>query len=114
MELTKLTLELSSRLRTNHLFKVPVIIISNDKTIRLNKYKYMVDKTMKFGVFAIKIRKELRLEPHEALFFFVGDKIIPSYIITIEELDAKYKNKINGFLEIRLAKENTFGNKYSY
>lgn len=85
--------------------RIPCIIVSND--IELVKNKYLVPKNMKFNEFLFSVRKNIKINKEEALFFTINNQI-PSSNTSIIEIYNNLK-KDNGLLYINISKENTFG-----
>jgi hypothetical protein len=75
----------------------------------LSKNKYLVSGTMPFAQFIYVVRKKLKLEPHEAVFFLIGNELMPKTSDTIAFLFENYSNKELGCLYVQILKENTFG-----
>jgi hypothetical protein len=90
--------------------KYPIIVISEDPQLQLEKQKYMVVKTMTFGEFAAIIRARLTLAPDTALFYFVGKyKKCVHHSQSIGELAKEYANEDDKFLAIYFRGESAFG-----
>ena len=89
--------------------RLPIIV---EKSIKskindIDKNKYLVPKEMTLGQFLYVIRKRIKLNPAEALFFFVNN-ILCSNTQNMNEIYNTYKDK-DGFLYITYSSENTFG-----
>lgn len=94
--------------------KRPIII---QPTIECNyvlkKRRYLVDKDMACGELLLLVRKYIKLDAVEALFFYVDnednnykDLLIPSKLISQLYNDHKHSD---GFLYLSFTQENVFG-----
>ena len=104
-------LEESTRIRAKFPDRVPVIVeksgTANNDLPPLKKQKYLVPYDITSGQFMFIIRKRIQLEPHAALFMFIGNELSQS----AELFGNLYENKKDedGFLYITYSGENTFG-----
>jgi len=101
--------EESAKLRQKHPDRVPIIVDRCHKTDpSLDKNKYLVPTDLTVGQFVMVIRKRLttKLGPEKAMFFFVGNTLLPvsSLISQVYKSHAK-----NGYLTITYGLESTFG-----
>ena len=95
------------RLLQLHPDRVPVHVNVGDG-LYLDKYKYLVPRTMTVGEFGVIIRKRMnKLKPYEAIFLFVGNTL-PPQPSTFSELHRQYAEN-NMLLNLEYRKENTFG-----
>lgn len=107
--------EESSRLRNKHQDKIP-IIMEKSNTLHLEmvdknaviKQKYLIDKDLTIGQLLFIIRKQVKLDPSQALFVFVDNKHIPMTTSTLGEVYGKYMDS-DGFLYMTYSGENMFG-----
>ena len=110
-------LEMSTRLRSTHPNRVPIILeLSKDiKHLKLDHKKYLVPSDQSMGGLLNIIRKNMNIGPQEAIFLFCGNNggvLVP----TTRDLTFvynKYKDE-DGFLYITLTMENTFGAMYTF
>lgn len=102
-------LQESTKVMEKYPNKVPIIVSKNtDSGLQdIDKNKYLVSNDMVLSQFIYTIRKRIKLESSEALFFFIGNTI-PNNSKTIGELYNLYKDK-DRFLYITYNSENTFG-----
>lgn len=87
-------------------------LVSKDTTLarlRNNGHMCVVDPTFTFAHIALLVRKRLRLQPHEALFFFVGNSLMTGGTAVCE---AHARHAVDGTLVVRYARENCFGAAY--
>ena len=104
----KINLDKAILLRKKFPSKIPVIVNKLDKDLVLEKRKFLVSEDSTFGQFVYIIRNYLKLEPHEAIFCFIGkSNIIPSTSTIMLTCWEKYKE--NECLYVYITKENTFG-----
>ena len=89
--------------------RIPIIVEKSKgcKLIDIDKNKYLVPNDMILSQFIYTIRKRIKLESSQALFFFI-DNNVPTNSSPIGELYNLYKDK-DGFLYITYTSENTFG-----
>ncbi len=76
----------------------------------LKRNKYLAENEMSFAKFISQLRSDSRLlliGPGEALFFLVGDQMVPNSL-NMGELYSKYKSETD-FLEITIDVEHSFG-----
>lgn len=87
--------------------KIPVILDDIDKNIHIDKCKFLVSRDITFGQFVYVVRKRCSLNKEEGLFFFIDNTLQPMN----ESISIVYKDKKDkdGFLYVKLTKENTFG-----
>lgn len=102
-------LQESTKVMVKYPHKVPIIVSKNtDSSLQnIDKNKYLVSDDLVLSQFIYTIRKRIKLESSEALFFFIGNTI-PNNSKTIGELYNLYKDK-DRFLYITYNSENTFG-----
>lgn len=75
----------------------------------MKKTKYLVHGDMSFGQFAYLIRKNLKLDSHESLFFFVSGDILPKFSVPIKTIYMNHYDPEIRSLYVQILKENTFG-----
>ena len=76
----------------------------------LDKNKFLVPEMLTVGQFMFIVRKRLRLDPGQAIFFFVGGQFLPTASVDMVTLYKDYKDE-DGLLYILYATENTFGGR---
>jgi hypothetical protein len=97
-------------LRSKYYDLVPAIILPN-KEIEICKRRFMLPERENFGFCVASIRRYIKLDPSEAVFFLIDNKII-NMSQNVGEFYKEYKvNKrpIDAFLYITIIKETTFG-----
>ena len=99
----------SSKIIERYPDRIPIIVEKDKKSkIRdIDKNKFLVPNDMTLGQFMYVVRKRIKLDPTEALFFFVNN-ILCNNTQTLGEIYKTYKDK-DGFLYILYTSENTFG-----
>ena len=99
----------STKIMEKHPDKIPIIVSKCSKSHlnNIDKNKYLVSNDMILSQFIYTIRKRIKLEASEALFFFI-DNTVPKNGAPIGELYNLHKDK-DGFLYITYNSENTFG-----
>ncbi|KAG4107809.1 autophagy-related protein 8A-like protein [Neocallimastix lanati (nom. inval.)] len=101
--------EESRNILNNYPGRIPIIVerFPNSTSVpELAKKKFLCPSDITFSQFSESIRKKLKIESTQAIFFFSPDLI--SNEIVISELYEKKKNA-DGFLYISYSSENTFG-----
>lgn len=99
----------SSKIIERYPDRIP-IIVEKDKKCKIkdiDKNKFLVPNDMTLGQFMYVIRKRIKLDSTEALFFFVNN-VLCNNTQTLSEIYKTYKDK-DGFLYIVYTSENTFG-----
>jgi GABA(A) receptor-associated protein len=89
--------------------RIPIIVQKHTSTELpdIDKYKYLVPKSMSITQFSFIVRKRVKLEPSQAIFITINNKLVSSNK-TISELYNDEKDD-DGFLYIVYTGENTFG-----
>jgi len=100
----------SQSLRKKYPDKLPVIVDrGNTQMPKLKNNKYLVPNDFIVGQFMNVIRKNVKLEPEEAMFLFVGDgQTLPSNGGMMSQLYQESQDR-DGFLYFLVSKESTFG-----
>ena len=99
----------SINMLNKHPDRVPVVICksSDQNTIDLTKHKYLVPRIACFGLFTLQVRKNMKIDGTETIFFFVSNRLM-SPDMTLGDIYDKFKDTDN-ILYIVYSKENTFG-----
>ena len=99
----------SSKIIERYPDRIPIIVEKNKKSkIKdIDKNKFLVPNDMTMGQFMYVIRKRIKLDSKEALFFFVNNSLCNN-TLSLSEVYKTYKDK-DGFLYIVYTSENTFG-----
>lgn len=87
--------------------RVPLII--NSKGIPLTTNKLLMPGDAAIGYVMLIIRKHSRLEPYEAMYMFIENRIQPCGTDMISEIYHKHKNPNDDCLHVTITKENVFG-----
>lgn len=90
--------------------KIPIICEKNyniKDTPDINKNKYLVSPNITIGQFIYIIRKRIKINETQTLYFFINNTI-PSSNQLLYQIYNTYKDK-DGFLYITYTLENTFG-----
>ena len=89
--------------------RIPIIVerYKDCSLNEINKNKYLVPKDLTMGQFVGIIRKRINLDPAQALFIMINNKLVPN----VESMGTIYENEknIDGFLYLVYTSENTFG-----
>ena len=89
--------------------RIPIIVQKHtgSELDDIDKHKYLVPKSMSITQFSFIIRKRIKLEPSQAIFITINNKLVGSGK-TISELYNDEKDE-DGFLYMVYTGENTFG-----
>jgi|TARA_B110000285_G_scaffold2803_1_gene2933 GABA(A) receptor-associated protein len=89
--------------------RIPIIIEKAEKCILndIDKHKYLVPKDLNMNQFIYIIRKRIKLDNSQSIFFIVGNNVCPSNS-PLSHIYEEHKDK-DGFLYIIYTSENTFG-----
>ena len=101
--------EHADRILSKYPDRVPVLVVMKEKRIKLAKCKYLVPLDITMGQLVYVIRKNITdLSDTEAVFFFINDKkMLPPTSALVQEM--YHKHQKDGFLQLDVALENTFG-----
>jgi GABA(A) receptor-associated protein len=89
--------------------RIPIIIEKVDKCLLndIDKTKYLVPKDLNMNQFIYIIRKRIKLDNSQSIFFIVGNNVCPSNV-PLSSIYEEHKDE-DGFLYIVYTSENTFG-----
>jgi|APGre2960657404_1045060.scaffolds.fasta_scaffold522989_1 GABA(A) receptor-associated protein len=95
----------SERLLLKYPGRVAIIIHPGPNAPPIDKNKYLVPNTLKFGEFMHIVRKRISVNQYQALVGFVNGDVLPPSNQILSELP---RNK-DGFIYVTYSLENTFG-----
>lgn len=100
-----------SRLLEKYPDKVPIILSRGNGTNvpDLPKKKYLVPKDLTVAQFIYTIRKQVKLDPSQAIYLFFGKNNLPSASLTIGHVYELYRDTNDGALYGTYTSECTFG-----
>tara|TARA_B100001741_G_scaffold3682_2_gene3140 strand:+ start:11755 stop:12093 length:339 start_codon:yes stop_codon:yes gene_type:complete len=88
--------------------RIPVIVQKKKEQLAtIDKRKFMAPNSLSMGQFVFVIRKRLKMNPSEAIFLFIDNKLIQPQQ-TLGQCYAKCHDE-DGFLYITYDFENAFG-----
>eukprot|EP01127_Copromyxa_protea_P007006 TRINITY_DN1693_c0_g1_i2.p3 TRINITY_DN1693_c0_g1~~TRINITY_DN1693_c0_g1_i2.p3 ORF type:complete len:122 (-),score=16.61 TRINITY_DN1693_c0_g1_i2:53-418(-) len=102
--------EVAQKIRVKYPDRVPVIVekVPGADVPACTKRKFLVPCELTIGSFIFEVRKHMpELDPHKAIFLFVGDQF-PASSSLMSELYEKHKD-VDGFVYLTYSGENTFG-----
>jgi GABA(A) receptor-associated protein len=102
--------EESTRIKEKYDERIPLIVLK-DKTSTLpdiDRYKFLAPHDITLGQFMYVVRKRIKLETHEALFFFVNENVLVNSSQTMITIYDTHKDE-DGFLYLTYCNENVFG-----
>ena len=99
----------SDKIKSKYPNRIPIIVFKDEKSKinDIDKHKYLCPNDLTIGQFMYVIRKRIKLNSDQALFFFVNDSM-PSTGDLLSIVYSKHKDD-DGFLYITYSGENTFG-----
>ena len=99
----------SDKIKIKYPNRIPIIIERADKCMLndIDKTKYLVPKDLNMNQFIYIIRKRIKLDNSQSIFFIVGNNVCPSNS-PLSHIYEEHKDK-DGFLYIIYTSENTFG-----
>ena len=87
--------------------RLPVICDVSKRLPPLDRNKYLLPEDIKSEAFMFIIRRRIKLEPEQAMYFFINNRLLSTNQFMSHIYD-KYKDE-DGFLYIYACAENTFG-----
>ncbi len=102
--------EESSRIIEKYPDKIPIILEKSDSSSlpKINKQKFLLPKDLTVGQFLYINRRDIKLEPTQAIFIFVNNSVIPSTTQSIGSVYLENADK-DGFLYVTYSAEQAFG-----
>ena len=100
-------LEESERIKINFPEKIPIVLIVDNRILNITKNKYLIPATFNMLQLQKCIRNFVKVKPHEAIFLFINNKLIPNTTL-LDQIYLTHKDP-DGFLYINVALESTFG-----
>jgi GABA(A) receptor-associated protein len=100
-------LEQSKRIMEKYPERLPIICDVSKKLPPLDKHKYLIPYDLKTEAFMYIIRRRIKLNEEQAMYFFVGDKLLQTNRF-MSEIYEKCKDE-DGFLYVYACAESTFG-----
>ena len=100
-------LEQSNKIMEKYPNRLPIICDVSKKLPPLDKHKYLIPYDLKSESFMYIIRRRIELNQEQAMYFFVGDKLLHTNKFMSEIYD-NYKDE-DGFLYVYACAETTFG-----
>ena len=99
----------SDKITNKYPNRIPIIIEKAEKCILndIDKTKYLAPKDLNMNQFIYVIRKRIKLDNSQSIFFIVGSNICPSNT-PLCNIYEEHKDE-DGFLYILYTSENTFG-----
>jgi len=99
----------SERIMIKHKDRIPCIVqkAPHSKLMAHKKIKYLVASTSPMSDIIYFLRKSVKLETHQSLFFMINDTLVATSSI-MGQIYQDMKSK-DGFLYIYYSEESTFG-----
>ena len=97
-----------NKIRKSYPERIPIIVEQgNDKTLKLEKTKFLIPIGLTYGQTSHVIKKHCKLDSTQAIMMMVDD-VVPQASRSIEDIYIKYKAD-DGFLYVTLMRESVFG-----
>jgi len=97
------------KIRKKYPGRIPIIVSTANKEIVIDKHKYLVPEDCSFSDFSAVLRKRIKCNLSEGLFYYVGElQTLPRMSDTIRSIYTKHKSA-DGYLIVCVEKESTFG-----
>lgn len=102
--------EESGRIISKYENRVPLIVLKdkNSKLPNIDRYKFLAPHDITLGQFMYVVRKRIKLDDSESLFFFVNENVLVNTSQSIIAIYDTYKDE-DGFLYLTYCSENVFG-----
>lgn len=97
-----------SEIKKKYPSRLPLIVETRKESLlKLEQIKYLVEPDMTIGNFVYVLSRRLKLQPSDALFIFINNKIYP----TETQIASLYKTEkdVDGFMYCTISSEDTFG-----
>lgn len=98
----------ASKLMNKYADRVAVIVTTQDGMSPLEKRKYLVPRDNTLGQLMHVIRKHLKVQQKNALWFSTDSNYIPPMSQTMVQIHKEHVNE-DGLLYLKINEENTFG-----
>lgn len=102
----------AQRIRDKYPDRVPVIVeratTGAGNVPKAEKSKYLVNCETTVAAMLLEIRRQIKLSSDQALFFFVGNGVLPPTAALLSQIYDRFHDD-DGFLYMAYASENTFG-----
>jgi GABA(A) receptor-associated protein len=98
------------RIREKYPDRVPIVLEKSDSSdvVDIDKHKYLVPEDMTIGQFMYSIRKNMKIDSSQSIFFFINNVTIPRMEDNFGIIYEKNKDKDN-YLYITFSSEIAFG-----
>ena len=90
----------SQQLMTENPMRIPVIVISQNGKLKLNKHEFLVPKQLKTLHFIATLRRSMNLNAENAIYLYVNNNMLKQDKL-IGETYEQYKDE-DGFLYVNL------------
>ena len=102
----------SDRILSRYPERRPVIVerstSCSDDIPTIDKNKYLVPLNITMGQFLFVVRKRIKLETQETLYFFVNENVLVNSSQTMNSIYDSHQDE-DGFLYLTYCSENVFG-----
>lgn len=99
----------SQKMLTKYPERIPIIVEMAEgcQLAPISKNKYLAPREMLMGQFVFTIRKKIKLDPSQAIFLMVNNRLVTSND-PLSKIYMDHQNE-DGFLYMVYTSENTFG-----
>lgn len=102
--------EESKRIMEKYDQRIPLIVLKDTKCTLpdIDRYKFLAPYDITLGQFMYVVRKRIKLETHESIYFFVNENVLVNSSQSMITIYDSHKDE-DGFLYLTYCTENVFG-----
>jgi GABA(A) receptor-associated protein len=102
--------EESKRIKEKYDQRIPLIVLKdkNSKLPDIDRFKFLAPHDITLGQFMYVVRKRIKLETQETLYFFVNENVLVNSSQTMNSIYDSHQDE-DGFLYLTYCSENVFG-----
>lgn len=102
--------EESKRIKEKYDNRVPLIVLKDTKSNLpdIDRYKFLAPHDITLGQFMYVVRKRIKINDNETLYFFVNENVLVNTSQSISAIYNTHKDE-DGFLYLTYCSENVFG-----
>ena len=102
--------EESKRIREKYEDRIPLIVLKDKKSNipDIDRFKFLAPHDITLGQFMYVVRKRIKLDEQETLYFFVNENVLVNSSQTMINIYNSHQDE-DGFLYLTYCNENVFG-----